>query len=92
MDSINKAVHDGLVREGIVKNSITVPVLQQKNLTTAEMQDPITWLENVGKVVKQGDNYYKISSVDGCGNVRLLGNEGEKLVKPSERIKQKELV
>lgn len=77
VESINSAVHDRLVKEGEVKNSVVVPVLQQKNFTTAEMQDPRTWLSNVGNVVKQGDNYFKIGSVDNRGNVKLLSDDGK---------------
>lgn len=80
VDSINSAVHDGLVKTGSVTNSIVVPILQQKNFTAAEMQDPRTWLINVGNIVKQGNNYFKIESVDNRGNVKLLSDDGrEKL-------------
>lgn len=77
VDELNRMVHEGLVREGIVKNSITVSVMRQKNFSTAEMQDPKTWAKNKGNVVKQGENYYRIGSTDNQGNVILLTEDGK---------------
>lgn len=75
--SLNEQVHKGLIEMGVVSQSISVPTLQQKNLTAADMHDPTTWIQNRGNVLKMGDNYYQIGSIDNKGNVGLLDTDGK---------------
>lgn len=74
--SLNERVHQGLVEMGVVSQTISVPTLQQKNLTAADMQDPTTWIKNRGNVLKMGNDYYQIGSIDNKGNVGLFSTDG----------------
>ncbi|MFK5131543.1 hypothetical protein ACI3P7_14570, partial [Glaesserella parasuis] len=79
--AINMAIHDKLSEIGALgSEKLAIPILDRVNSTQADIKDPAFWRENKGNFVKQGQNYFKIESVDGSGNIVLRAGNGDEKV------------
>lgn len=88
--AINMAIHDKLSEIGALgSEKLAIPILDRVNSTQADIKDPAFWRENKGNFVKQGQNYFKIESVDGSGNIVLRANNGDEKMLDAFRVNHK---
>lgn len=79
--AINEAIHAARHDAGLIgREELKITVLDRVNSSQVDIRNPSFWKENIGNVVKRGEHYYDIASVnervvtikDGEGSERHL--------------------
>lgn len=89
--AINEAVHARLREQGTLGDGVTLPLLMRINNSNADLGRQAFWEEQKGKVVKRGEQYYRIGKTDAeSGVVRMTGLDGaaDRWVRPAELRKE----
>ncbi|MDU3074741.1 MAG: MobF family relaxase [Mixta calida] len=89
--AINEAVHARLREQGTLGDGVTLPLLMRVNNSNADLGRQVFWEEQEGKVVKRGEQYYRIGKTDAeSGVVRMAGLDGaaDRWVRPAELRKE----
>ncbi len=77
---INNAIQAARAEAGDIANPITIPILRRQNFSAVEMRDVAAWKENVGQILKDGNNYYRIDSVSAQGEVWISNERTQKML------------
>ncbi|MFH2331912.1 MobF family relaxase [Morganella morganii] len=74
-NKINEDIHAALSRNGDLGKSITVPTLQRVNSQEYDLRTQKFWSDNNDGIVKIGDTYHRIDSINNEGIISLVNTE-----------------
>ncbi|NIF23935.1 AAA family ATPase [Candidatus Pantoea multigeneris] len=88
---VNEAVHNQLSGQGVVSDSVTVPVLVRVNNSNADLGRERFWVAQKGNTAQLGERYFTIGDTDAeSGVVNLTGLDGasDRWISPAELRKE----
>lgn len=78
-EAINESIHGRLIKDGTVRDAVTVPLLVRVSNSNADLGRQKFWNDQTGNVMKMGDKHFRIGSADpASGIIRMTGLDGDK--------------
>lgn len=77
---INDAIQSERLSQGNLQNGLKLTIYRRQNESEADLRSVATWKENIGFMVKNGEQYYQIRSVSESGEVWLDNGRSEKMI------------
>lgn len=69
---LNEAIQEAKLENNSLKNGVELPIYRRENLSESDLKDATKW--SINGVLKEGNNYYTIKSVDSNGGEVWIDN------------------